>query len=26
MNARARHVYESLGFHAERRYMGKSLE
>ena len=26
MNARARHVYESLGFHVERRYMGKSLE
>ena len=25
-NARARHVYESLGFRAERRYMGKSLE
>jgi ribosomal protein S18 acetylase RimI-like enzyme len=26
LNARARHVYESLGFRAERRYMGKSLE
>ncbi len=25
-NARARHVYESLGFRAERRYMGKSLD
>jgi ribosomal protein S18 acetylase RimI-like enzyme len=25
-NERARHVYESLGFHAERRYMGKLLE
>jgi len=25
-NARARHVYESLGFRPERRYMGKSLE
>ncbi len=25
-NARARHVYESLGFRAERRYMGKQLE
>jgi len=25
-NVRARHVYESLGFRAERRYMGKSLE
>src|SRR6267143_766692 len=25
-NARARHVYESLGFRAERRYMGKPLE
>jgi len=25
-NARARHLYESLGFHAERRYMGKPLE
>jgi len=25
-NARARHVYESLGFRAERRYMGKVLE
>src|SRR5436190_269665 len=25
-NTRARHVYESLGFRAERRYMGKSLE
>ena len=24
-NARARHVYESLGFRAERRYMGKLL-
>jgi GNAT superfamily N-acetyltransferase len=26
MNARARHVYESLGFRPERRYMGKLLE
>ena len=25
-NARARHVYESLGFRAERRYMGKPLD
>ena len=25
-NARARHVYESLGFRPERRYMGKRLE
>ena len=25
-NTRARHVYESLGFRAERRYMGKLLE
>lgn len=25
-NVRARHVYESLGFRAERRYMGRSLE
>jgi len=25
-NDRARHVYESLGFRAERRYMGKRLE
>lgn len=25
-NDRARHVYESLGFRAERRYMGKPLE
>ncbi|MGI0149288.1 MAG: GNAT family N-acetyltransferase, partial [Thermoplasmata archaeon] len=24
-NARARHLYESLGFRAERRYMGKPL-
>ena len=25
-NARARHVYEALGFRAERRYMGRILE
>ncbi len=25
-NARARHLYESVGYRAERRYMGKSLE
>ncbi|TLZ86681.1 MAG: GNAT family N-acetyltransferase, partial [Methanobacteriota archaeon] len=25
-NERARHVYESLGFRAERRYMGKPLK
>src|SRR6266511_410783 len=25
-NARARHVYESLGFRAERRYMGRILD
>ena len=25
-NARARHVYEELGFRAERRYMGKTLD
>jgi ribosomal protein S18 acetylase RimI-like enzyme len=25
-NARARHIYEKLGFRSERRYMGRSLE